>query len=819
MRLTLRTLLAFLDGILEAEDQEDIGHKVKDSEFATQLVHRTRDVVRRMRLEAPEVVGTGVCLDPNSVAEYLDNTLAPERLEEFEKNCLESDVYLAEVGSCHHILTMILGEPATVDPASRERMYRLGSENPEVAAAAAESEAPPHQDGDSRQRAKPEVPSYLRESQGSPLRVALVVGLLAAAIVGVLAMINPGLFGLQGADDSQQVAQGEIDKPETGKDPAATGGPSADTTTDPAGQPAVPPGGAGAPEQPDATPDEGALPVTSPDDAATSGVATSGPGGATTAVSESPVDAPAADGAPPVASIPTGEDGLIGDLVLPTEPPGDAVPGDTVGGDTVAADTSSAETVPENTTASDPVPADGAPAPGAVAATDESTTADPVPADAVAASPVPADGADGTSEASATRPARTFGKLLSEGQVLLRWNPPEAVEDSEAVKAGRWIRLNRQDLLREGDKLLVLPTYRPMIIVGNTTVELAGGTLIELTGIDADNVREVTVHYGRLVILSYGNPNAHLRLSLNSHQGMATLVNEESTLAVELRPYRRPGSDPAEVTSFAAIDLYGARGEVLWEEDGEVLPLVGPVRHSLAVHPEDKPRSAEEIPGWIEESQLLPLDRRASSPLAQRLRKGFSNKTIRRSLEEQVGHRLPEVRNLAIRCCAHIGHYDPVVAALDDKEFRSGWTSFTRSLRDAFDRDPQGGQKIKEALQRDHPVSGPRLYRLLWGFSDDQLLSEGEAKKLVQGLDDDELIVRVMSFWNLEDITGVRYNYRPDYSASKRRQSVARWRAEEKKQSIVHEKSRPPRGGAAPKAPAKTPPAAPAETVEEDGVS
>ena len=111
MRLTLRTLLAWLDGVLPDDEQRELGTKVSSSVVATHLVDRIRAAVGRTAIGAPRADGRGLTEDPNSVAEYLDNTLSSDQLEAFERICIESEVHLAEVAACHGLLAELARDP------------------------------------------------------------------------------------------------------------------------------------------------------------------------------------------------------------------------------------------------------------------------------------------------------------------------------------------------------------------------------------------------------------------------------------------------------------------------------------------------------------------------------------------------------------------------------------------------------------------------------------------------------------------------------------------------------------------------------------
>lgn len=126
MRLTLRTLLAYLDDRLPPANTRELGQKIANSPFAKELADRIKDVVRRRRLatDAPNQKH----IDPNLVAEYLDDQLTPELVTLIEKEVLASDHSLAEVAAGHQILGL-LTDPVQISNALKSRLYKLDPAN------------------------------------------------------------------------------------------------------------------------------------------------------------------------------------------------------------------------------------------------------------------------------------------------------------------------------------------------------------------------------------------------------------------------------------------------------------------------------------------------------------------------------------------------------------------------------------------------------------------------------------------------------------------------------------------------------------------
>lgn len=124
MKLTLRTLIAFLDGTIDEDSAAELRKKIKETPPIQDLIKRIRDVVAQAQLPAPKPMGRGPESNPNYPSEYLDGTLDVEKVAEYEKLLLGSDPLLAEIAEVHQILANLNEIDEGVSGRLRHRLYR-----------------------------------------------------------------------------------------------------------------------------------------------------------------------------------------------------------------------------------------------------------------------------------------------------------------------------------------------------------------------------------------------------------------------------------------------------------------------------------------------------------------------------------------------------------------------------------------------------------------------------------------------------------------------------------------------------------------------
>jgi hypothetical protein len=183
MRLTLRTLLAWKDGLLPPDEARELGAKVEASVAARHLAERIKNAVARGPLPAVDT-------DPNTVAEYLDNCLAAEVLVPFERGCLESEARLAEVAACHQLLAEFIQAQGAAQTQAGGQTERVAPLEPAAEPATWTAPPAPSSPDSSRTVTVPAEP-ISRPAARKPATKAAWLSLLAALVllttlVGVL---------------------------------------------------------------------------------------------------------------------------------------------------------------------------------------------------------------------------------------------------------------------------------------------------------------------------------------------------------------------------------------------------------------------------------------------------------------------------------------------------------------------------------------------------------------------------------------------------------------------------------------------------------
>lgn len=740
MRLTLRTLLSWKDGMLDAEAAGDIAARVESSEAARHLAARIDDVAANPALSAAAPDAAGFAGDANTTAEYLDNALEPGQLAEFERACFQSDPLLAETAATHETLASWWRDPPPALPAgdarrllaaARGRSAATGDPRPSVTSRpvvmrpqAASSPPPP-------------AAASRRAPVGAWLLVASAI-LLLVALVGVLGWSlarTPKRPGPR-LDVAARPAAPANTPPDDVVAPAPPGLPADDASID-AGDAAAPAAAGGEPAEPAVAP-EPARPRETP---------------------VPPASAAASDVVEPAAPRPVAP--------VAAGPP------------------------PSPTIVVTPMPAAPAVAQPAAPGDRRVPQGDAL---AIAAPAIPAASAVPAPAAAGVAPPAAAGALVPAAPVQAKVDGPAVLLHRPSADArAAWMAGAAGVALELPVELVAPPFGRPAIDVGGTRIDFEPGTRAAL-GRDADGTLRLEVVFGAAAV-SRGE-----RLGVTAGPLAGVVATHGAPVGVEVRIDRVPGAAVDAARRTARVVPAAARVE--WRQtavDGGVResPLAGidavaaVAAGQALVWRSDRPDDAAidaagPLPEWLTSRRSGDaLDRLAAEALVRRLAAGTAAVP---ALRELAADRRVEGRLAAAATLAMLGEFAEV-ALLISAEGNGGlrenqWDRLdVVAVQPALARGPNAAEGLAAALAAQGPPgAADEIVSLARGISDDDLGDGGDAD-LVAALGSPHLVVRRYAIRNLVEITnasrGDQLRYRADWTdETMREKGIAWWRAQ-----------------------------------------
>ena len=814
MRLTLRTLLAYLDNTLEPQDAEILKAKLAESGFATQLVQRIRASLVNPNLSAPEPAAVAPVEEANTICEYLDSTLSAEQVAEIERACLESEAHLAEAAACHQILTMVLGKPAEVSPQLRRRVYELPDRElkdiptagsfssiaipgdpehtfnsdlptadppPEGTDETPTLDSPPSVSGRTIDPSEPVTPVGPADSGVSDAPTRLRE---AGAVSG--AGDGPAIAGMRSAESIQRsdlygdsirpsritpwlvslalaavllFALSQIFAPLMRKRTAQTGDDSIG-----AGEIEV------APE--DAPP---MVEIESAQDTEELSTAESLP---------SP-DADSIDTAETIAPDPT-----------PTESQMDS---NETGAKVTEPEMATADTIDDS---EPPVPDDlkSPPVDSAIggvndpvlkpfgsdvatsSAADDATT-EVMRADKDDASPPEPDdeamnpkGPDVDADEDASVKGRV-AKVLSDSTLLVG-----------RVRDGDWIRLKKDTVVGPGVAVTCAPLFQGhMTSEAGIDVLLVGATSVRWQDGNEDIDTTLSIDHGRVLIGSLSS-DAAIGVRMGETVIGLRFAEPETVIAVTRFHQREPGFDPLKSENHRTnSSILVVQGDVeLNDGRGPKVLSTGDQWKRVSDDSAAEVRATETMPPWIDDpdadqDEVYMLARDTLLELAA------GDQPIVKSLLEATTFRRSEVAALAGRALLAMGIGEVYFGGdglLSQPDQRNYWQDHYAALTETVDHSAAASAKLFEEVTAMMGADADTIIRLLVGFSQKQL-EAGSDQMLVELLDSNSMAVRVLARENLRAITGIPLTFRAEQNnAIRRAPEIKKWKARLRKGDI-----------------------------------
>lgn len=760
MRLTLRTLLAYLDDLLEPAQAREIGEKISESGYASALVDRIREVMRRRRLTAPDPRNPNSGLDTNSIAEYLDNTLEPEAVADVEKVCLDSDVHLAEVAASHQILTLVLGEPVDVPARTRERMYALGAggkpegskvhANPNGnagteadARALVTSQKADHADSNGDAFATT-IPDYLKPvplwRRMAPVAIGVIVGAFWLSVV----YFDPSLpLGTSSnSDDMTQPDQ----LPRADGLVAAVDDSSVPASNESVAAEAAASGAAGNPES--------------------AGDPSINVDGGSTDSSRPAVDIAKLDGFDPaIGTNSTSE---------PVEP---AVPDNTVASTTTPRPVVPSLPEPQLPASGNSVAATKAPLSTGASVSAPSTTPPPLTTPPLTTPPE----TDSTSV------------VMPETVVTAKVPAPEVLYTSrEGILARQtdegWMAMPHRTVVRAGDRVASLEPFTAMLEVSslNLLIELQGGTVIEFLGATSDEQISLQLLSGRIsihrrsaevdtqpVVAGLHLLDEPCRLTLHS---AVALCGVELTAAEPYAYEKELGEDRYIGNLFVVDGRVSFKGEMAGDVSLTApswFPLTPVDRRAVAESNDLSPLLI--VPEWLDPSgsRVSSTQRRYAARFEKEV---DEEQPLHNSIPSIVKSKIPGISEFAVKAMAATGMYNQLVQVMAEAEFLESREAAIAGLRRWLPVATENREILRAALQQYFPADHvDPLYRLLWGYGEDDARNPATSRLLVDWLGHDNKVIRQLAFQHVYRLTGQRYDYRPINPDNQRKVAIDRW--------------------------------------------
>ena len=434
----------------------------------------------------------------------------------------------------------------------------------------------------------------------------------------------------------------------------------------------------------------------------------------------------------------------------------------------------------------EPMPEPGADDTPPVPQTDPPET-DPFATADTPGSDAPADPADGSAtDTNATSPASA--RLLTDDSILI-------VRHDE--QPWRW--WNEPDTVVPAESTLICPPFERIRLMapGNVEVTLVGPTRVRIERRE-DGQPTWRVESGRLRLTATA-PDAMLRLAVPLGHYRCEFPDAKTEVAVEVTFDRDPGLDPRVPENREPIvAATGIGGVAVWSESPVWSESLARSGTASTTDPDQAGEAWTLDPGWQwhrrgdaeatrSEADPVPLwadaDPEDLSLIETNARDGLreligNEPSFEMSLREAIAFRRVEVGALAARTLLLIGMPDVYFGGdgvLNQDRHRNHWTEHVDALRRAVDRDAEAAAEVDAAIERMASAERDTLFRLLIGFTQQDLKS-GADEALVAMLDSPSMAIRVLAIETLRQITGTSLYYKAWESNPTRRDSdVKRW--------------------------------------------